>query len=139
MSQVPPKLQEIIDDFSYCVGQEKLEYLLQLAESLPALPDWLQEQSDQMEQVHECMTPVFIFAERNNGTLTFHFDVPPESPTIRGYAAVLKEGLDGSKPDVVTAVPLDFYRQMGLQEVLTGQRLNGISAILAHMQRLASE
>jgi cysteine desulfuration protein SufE len=139
MSRIPPKLQEIIDDFSYCVGQEKLEYLLQLAESLPPLPDWLQDKSDQMDQVHECMTPVFIFAERNNGSLTFHFDVPPESPTVRGYAAVLKEGLDGSPAEVVTAVPLDFYRQMGLQEVLTGQRLNGIGAILAHMQRLAGD
>jgi cysteine desulfuration protein SufE len=135
MSQIPPKLQEIIDDFNYCVGQEKLEYLLQLAESLPPLPEWLQEKSDQMEEVHECMTPVFVFAERENGAFTFHFDIPPESPTVRGYAAVLKEGLDGSSREVITAVPLDFYRQMGLQEVLTGQRLNGISAILAHMQR----
>jgi cysteine desulfuration protein SufE len=139
MNQIPPKLQDIIDDFSYCVGREKLEHLLQFAERLPPLPDWLQEQSDQMDQVHECMTPVFVFAERDNGTLTFHFDVPPESPTVRGYAAVLKEGLDGSSAAVVTAVPLDFYRQMGLHEVLTGQRLNGIGAILAHMQRLASE
>jgi cysteine desulfuration protein SufE len=135
MSEIPPKLQEIIDDFSYCVGREKLEFLLQFAEQLPPLPDWLQERSDQMEQVHECMTPVFVFAERSNGSLTFHFDIPPESPTVRGYAAVLKQGLDGSSAETVTAVPLDFYRQMGLQEVLTGQRLNGISAILAHMQQ----
>lgn len=135
MNQLPKPLQEIIENFGYCVGREKLEYLLEFAESLPPLPDWLHEKRDQMDEVHECMTPVFLFAQEENGTYTFHFDIPQEAPTVRGYAAVLKQGLDGSKGETVTAVPLDFYRQMGLQDVLTGQRLNGISAILAHMQQ----
>ena len=135
MNQLPEPLQEIIENFNYCVGREKLEYLLEFAESLPPLPDWLQEKRDQMDEVHECMTPVFLFAQEEKGSFTFYFDIPQEAPTVRGYAAVLKEGLDGSSAAVITAVPLDFYRQMGLQDVLTGQRLNGISAILAHMQQ----
>jgi len=52
---------------------------------------------------------------------------------------VLQEGLDNTTPAEVTAVPDDFYLQMGLQDVLSGQRLNGISAILAHMKTLAQE
>ena len=67
----------------------------------------------------------------------FYFDVPPESPTVRGYAALLAEGLDGLSPQEILAVPSDFYLEMGLAEVLTHQRMNGISAILAHMKRLA--
>ncbi|MEI2608355.1 MAG: hypothetical protein V9G20_06960 [Candidatus Promineifilaceae bacterium] len=33
--QLPERLQEIVADFSYCQGQEKLEYLLEYAEKLP--------------------------------------------------------------------------------------------------------
>lgn len=138
MSELPPRLQEIVDDFSYCEGQEKLEYLLEFAESLPPLPDWLADKKAEMDQVHECMTPVFIYPEKQDGRLIFHFDIPPEAPTVRGFAAVLKEGLDGTTPEVVTAVPDLFHQQMGLQQVLSGQRLNGISAILAHMKTLAN-
>jgi cysteine desulfuration protein SufE len=69
--------------------------------------------------------------------LFYHFDVPPESPTVRGFAATLQQGIDGSTPEQVQAIPIDFFLQMGLQEVLTGQRLFGISAILAHMKALA--
>jgi cysteine desulfuration protein SufE len=136
---VPPRLQEIIEDFSWCEGREKLELLLEFSENMPDLPERLASQRDTMDQVHECMTPVFVFAETDavdNG-MTFYFDVPPESPTVRGYAEILREGLQGAKPEQVIAVPNDFFREMGLQQVLTHQRMSGISAILAHMKRLA--
>jgi cysteine desulfuration protein SufE len=138
MSDLPSKLQEIVEDFSFCVGQEKLEYLLQFAERLPDLPDRLSDRRDQMDEVHECMSPVFIFAEKENGRVIYHFDIPREAPTVRGFATILKEGLDGLAPDQIQAIPNEFYLQMGLQKVLTGQRLNGIGAILAHMKTLAA-
>jgi cysteine desulfuration protein SufE len=137
MSELPQRLQELVEDFSYCQGQEKLEYLLEISESLAPLPAWLNSQGDGMDEVHECMTPVFIFAEKQDGLLFYHFDVPPEAPTVRGFAATLQQGIDGSTPEQVQAIPIDFFLQMGLQEVLTGQRLFGISAILAHMKALA--
>jgi cysteine desulfuration protein SufE len=90
-----------------------------------------------MDQVHECMTPVFVHAENNNGRLTYYFDVPPDAPTVRGYAAILSEGLRDLTPEEILQVPHDFYVQMGLQNVITAQRLNGISAMLAHMKQLA--
>ena len=137
MSELPQRLQEIVEDFAYCEGQEKLEYLLELSESLTPLPDWLEAKRESMDEVHECMTPVFIYAELENGMLHYHFDIPPESPTVRGFAATLQQGLDGATPDQVRAIPNEFYVEMGLQNVLSGQRLNGISAILAHMKALA--
>lgn len=138
MDEMPARLEEIVDDFRVCVGQEKLEYLLEFSEGLEPLPDRLIDKREGMEQVHECMTPVFIDVENRDGLLTFYFDVPPESPTVRGFAAILSEGIREVTPSEVLAVPDDFYRQMGLQQVLSGQRLNGIAAILAHMKKLAS-
>jgi cysteine desulfuration protein SufE len=136
-SSMPPRLEEIIEDFSWCEGREKLELLLEFSEKMSPLPEWLHEQRDAMEPVPECMTPVFVHAETTNGKLTFYFDVPAESPTVRGYAEILRDGVQGATPEAVLAIPNDFYMQMGLQQVLTHQRLSGISAILAHMKRLA--
>lgn len=139
MSDLPSRLQEIVDNFQEFEKQEKLEYLLELSEGLPPLPGWLQGQNESMDQVHECMTPVFVFAEQKNGRLSFHFDIPKESPTVRGYGAILQQGLEGCTPEEVLAVPDTFYLQMGLQGVLTGQRLNGLAAILSHMKTLAKQ
>jgi len=134
---LPPRLGEIIEDFNLCEGQEKLELLLEFAESLPPLPDWLQGKRDAMDHVHECMTPVFVHAEQQESGLRYYFDVPEESTTVRGYAALLREGVEDASPEAVLRIPPDFYTQMGLHRVLTPQRLNGIGAILAHMKRLA--
>lgn len=138
MSQLPPKLQEIVEDFSYCEGQEKLEYLLEFAENLPPLPEQYQNRHD-ANQVHECMSPVFIYAEHDNGGVQFFIDVPPEAPTVRGFASILYQGLNGLPPARIESVPSEFYLEMGLQQVLTGQRLNGMNAILRYMKHLASE
>ena len=138
MIKLPSRLEEIIEDFGYCEGEEKIEYLLEFADSLPELPSWLEGKQHEMDQVHECITPIFIYAEKQaDNTFIYHFDVPKESPTVRGYASIMKEGFDGTTVAEITAVPHEFYLQLGLQSVITGQRLNGISAILAHMKVLA--
>ncbi len=137
INAIPPRLSAIIEDFRLCEGQEKLDLLLEFAQQLPPLPDHLHSQRDAMDQVHECMTPVFVYAEHGPEGMYFYFDIPAESPTIRGYAALLCEGVQGTTPTEVLGIPSDFYLEMGLHKVLTPQRLNGISAILAHMKRLA--
>jgi cysteine desulfuration protein SufE len=134
---LPSRLQEIVEEFNWAEGREKLELLLEFSEKMPPLPDWLNKETN-MEQIHECMTPVFVHAEVDQGGLTYYFDVPPESPTVRGYAALLAEGLDGVPPAEVLAIPNGFYQEMGLHSVLTMQRLNGLGAILAHIKRLAA-
>jgi cysteine desulfuration protein SufE len=137
-ANLPPRLAEIVEQFNWAEGREKLELLLEFAERMPPLPDWLNKETN-MEQIHECMTPVFVHAESKNGGMHFYFDVPRESPTVRGYAAILGEGLAGVPPEEVLKIPADFYQQMGLHQVLTSRRLNGIGAILAHIKRLAGE
>jgi cysteine desulfuration protein SufE len=138
VAAVPPRLQEIVEEFGELEGQEKLELLLEYSEKMPPLPDWLNKETN-MEQVHECMTPVFVHAEQEKGGMAFYFDVPPESPTVRGYAAILGEGLHGVPPEHIITIPSDFYLQMGLHKVLSQQRLRGITAILAYLKRLARE
>ena len=135
---LPPRLAQIVEDFSWVEGRDKLELLLEYSEKMPPLPDWLNRETN-MEQIHECMTPVFVHAELEDGGMHYYFDIPPESPTVRGYAAILGEGLQGVAPEDVLKVPGNFYIEMGLHKVLTTQRLNGIGAILAYIKRLATQ
>lgn len=133
---MPPRLAAIVEEFADADGREKLDLLLEYSDRMPPVPEALRDHR-RMDQVHECASPVFVHAEVLGGVMHFTFDVPPEAPTVRGYATLIAEGLNGSTPQEVLQVPEDFYFQMGLQKVLTPQRLNGINAILAYMKRLA--
>nr|WP_290669135.1 SufE family protein [Ardenticatena sp.] len=139
-NKLPKALQEIVDDFALADRREKLDLLLQYAESLPPLPERYQGKHEELESVPECMTPVFIALETDDeGRLHYYFDIPPNSPTVRGLAAILYHGLNGATPEDVLAVPADFYYQTGLQDAISHQRLNGFAGMLAHVKRLAAK
>ena len=138
MTSIPQKLQDIIDDFAWAERQEKVEMLIQYAESLPSLPGWLQAERDKMDPVPECMTPVHVFGEKKDGGIIYHFDIPPQSPTVRGLAAILANGLNGSPAEEILSVPTDFYQEMKLDEAISQQRLAGFRGILAHMKQIAA-
>jgi cysteine desulfuration protein SufE len=139
LNSIPERLVEIIEAFEWSEGREKLELLLDYAERLPPLPEYLQKNRAAMQQVQECMTPVYVYARIEDKKLFFYFDVPPESPTVRGFASLIAEGLNGLSAEQVLQVPNDFYLKMGLQHVLTSQRMGGMAAVLSHMKRLAME
>ncbi|MFN8433158.1 MAG: SufE family protein [Anaerolineales bacterium] len=135
---LPKKLQEIVDDFASMSREEKLETLIAYAESMPDLPERFHSERDKMEAVPECMTPVFIAAEKDstNG-IVFHLDIPKQSPTVRGLASILTNGLNGCTLAEIISVPADFYLPMNLQEAVSQQRINGFIGVLAHMKQVA--
>ena len=62
----------------------------------------------------ECQTPFFLAAEVDEeGRVRIWFDCPPEPPTVRGYAGILSEGLNGATVDEVLDLPADFYMAWG--------------------------
>lgn len=135
----PETLQDIVEMFNEAAPQERLELLLEYAMSLPDLPPELQAARDQMEPVPECQTPVFLLSTIRNGKVYYNIDVPRESPTVRGFAGILYEGLNGARVEAIEATPGDLYERLGLNAVLSPQRVRGLTALLARMKRQARE
>lgn len=135
VDRCPAALQTIIHEFREVLPRERLELLLEFADSLPDLPARLQGKRDAMEQIHECQTPVFLYTELHDGGVHFYLDIPRESPTVRGYANILVEGLTGVTPAEVLATPEDVYILLGLHEAITPQRLRGLHALIVYMKR----
>ena len=131
----PPALRSIIEEFRIAEPRDRLEYLLDYSMDLPDLPDRLRGKRDSMEQVHECQTPVYLFSELENDRIHFFLDIPAESPTVRGYGAILTEGLDGASPEQVLATPEDVYILLGLHEAITPQRLRGLHSLMVYIKR----
>jgi cysteine desulfuration protein SufE len=140
---MPAALSEIIDDFAGLVGQEKLQLLLEFAENLPALPERYADHPELLEPVPECQSPVFLITEVDRDVqppvARLFFTAPPEAPTTRGFAGILREGLDGLPVDEVLSTPADFAMQLPLADVVSPLRLRGLSAMLARVKRQLAE
>jgi len=135
IDRTPPPLRAIIEDFRIMEPRERLESLLDFALSMPELPGFLHDARDQMEQVHECQTPIFVFTDIVDAGVQVYIDVPKESPTVRGYAAIVQEGLEGASPDTVLHTPDDIHYLLGLHEAISPQRLRGLHVLMAYLKR----
>lgn len=133
------RLQQLVELFASAPNDVRLQALLDYSRRLPDLPARFAEHPELMEKVPECQTPFALFVEAEDGIVHLHFSVPAESPTVRGFAGILHDALDGAPPREILDVPDDFYQRMGLQEAVSGQRLRGMGAILYRIKRRVAE
>ncbi len=136
---LPATLAGIKDDFLALDQRERLQLLLEFSQSLPELPDRYLSHPDMLEQVIECQSPVFLFVEVHDGVVRIFVTAPKESPTTRGFASILVEGLDGLTVDEVLGVPSDYPLDIGLTEAVSPLRIRGMMALLGRIQRQVRE
>jgi cysteine desulfuration protein SufE len=140
---LPAAMQEIADDFADLLAPQRLELLLEFSEGLPELPERYAGRLGEMEQVHECQSPIFLAVEVGDepadapGSRPVHlfFSAPQEAPTTRGFAGILHEGLDGLTVEQVLAVPQDAPYRFSLGEAVSPLRLRGMVGMLSRIKR----
>ncbi|HHU10914.1 MAG TPA: SufE family protein [Intrasporangiaceae bacterium] len=136
-------LAEIAADFRDAAPADRLQLLLEFSDELPDLPQRFADAPEQLEQVHECQTPLFLAVEVGTDPdltpeeqrVSLFFSAPPEAPTTRGFAGILHEGLDGLTVAEVLATSDQAPMEFGLAEVVSPLRMRGMVAMLSRIKR----
>jgi cysteine desulfuration protein SufE len=137
---LPAQLAEIRDDFLALEQPDRLQLLLEFSNELPELPERYQDHPDLFERVIECQSPVFIFVEvGDDQSVHLYATAPAESPTTRGFASILVQGLGGLSADEVLAVADDYPEMLGLTQAVSPLRIRGMTALLARTKRQIRE
>jgi cysteine desulfuration protein SufE len=137
---MPPQLLELVEEFGEVGPRDRLQLLLELSQELPDLPERYTDAAGSMEQVHECQSPLFLAVEVEppergaDRRVHLFFSAPPEAPTTRGFASILRTGLDGEPAAEILGVPDDFYIALGLGQAVSPLRLRGMQAMLARVK-----
>jgi len=135
-----PSIDSLIPRFKAADRTTRLETLLDYSRKLPPVPERLMHQATrEYHRVNECQTPVFLWVEVADGKVHIHADVPPESPTVRGFISLLARTLDGAAPADVARVPDDLLDQLGLSETLGMNRTQGLTTILYRIKRTVAD
>lgn len=132
-------IDKLIRRFQAADRDTRLEALLDASGKLPAVPDHLNAAADrEAHRVTECQTPVFLWLEREGETLRIHADVPRESPTVRGFVALLIRELDGGPLAAARDLPTDLLHLLGLDDALGMLRSQGLAAVVQRIRRSAA-
>ena len=86
-------------------------------------------------RVQECQTPVFLWVDVASGRVQLEASVPEKSPTVRGFVALLVEGVSGASPSEVLGLPDDFLPKLGLEQTLGMTRSRGFRGIVSRIKR----
>lgn len=120
----------IIEEFSmFDDWLDKYDYLISLAESLPAI-----DPSKRTERylIEGCQSRVWVSAEVVDGKMYYTAD--SDAVITKGIIALLIRVMNGRTPDEAAHIDLYFVDAIGLGENLSPTRSNGLRAMIQQMK-----
>jgi cysteine desulfuration protein SufE len=132
-------IEEIIETFQSVDAETRLDLLLDFSNQLPELPEKYVEARDVgLGRVHECLTPVFLFTEKEDDKIHLIAFVAEEAPTVKGVMAILVEAYSGKTAVEIAKAPLDIVDLLGLAGALRMNRAVGLAAVVMRVRNAAA-
>jgi len=131
------ELEKLAEDFEMLIDwDQRYQYLIELGESLPAMPASLKTENN---KVKGCMSQVWTspyFQDMENATISFYGDC--DTAIIKGVLAVLVKLCNGkTKSDILSLDIDEIFAKLHLDEHLSPNRHIGIFGIVDQMQQQA--
>jgi len=131
-------IDDLIDDFALLGDWDtRYQYLVELGEQLPPMPDALKTED---KRVKACMSKLWISAYPDPSQpdrIRFHGDC--DTAIIKGVLAVLIDIASGHSAEEIAAIDFDrLFQQLELAEHLSPNRHVGIYAIVDKLRQQAN-
>jgi cysteine desulfuration protein SufE len=125
--------QSIIDEFAlFDEWMERYEYIVELGRELTGLP---KESQTEQYRVKGCQSQVWFRASEQGGRITFEAD--SDAIIVRGLISLLLRVYSDRTPEDILATPPDFFDAIELGSHLSGNRANGLRAMVDHIHARA--
>ncbi len=117
----------IIEDFSILDNDMEMTnfYLMELGQKLPEMDISLKIEEN---QIKGCQSKVWLFAELNDGKVTFNAD--SNTAITKGLVSLLVRVFDKQTPDDILHGELYFPEKIGMNRFIGTQRSNGFLAMI---------
>ncbi len=133
-------LDEICTDLDDLEGQERLQYLMELGDTLPAFPaEWQTEAN----RVLGCMSQVWLVPQvlpaSGDGAAKLAFQGTSDAALVRGLMAILLTVYNGLTPREILAYPIEkTIERAGLGNLIGMQRSSGLRSMIRRIRDLAA-
>ena len=132
-SDITEAKQSIIDEFGLFENWvDRYEYIIELGRELKGLPENLQTEQN---RVKGCQSQVWFDAKFNEGRISFQAD--SDALIVRGLIALLLRVYSGRTAHEILDTPPDFFEKIELGSHLSGNRANGLHAMVNYIQAYA--
>ncbi len=113
-------------------GEERMAYLLSRGRKYPAL-DAVHKTPDRL--LPGCVSQLWIYPEFRDGLCFFGMDA--DALITKGIAAVVCGFYSGETPAAILAMEPDFLAEVGITQVLSPNRANGLASLRSRIKAYA--
>lgn len=135
MTDVPARLEELVEDFKFVDRHERAEMLIEFADEFEDVPERVATRPFPEENhVTRCESEAFVWAEdRDDGTQKYWFAVEnPQGLSAKAWAVIMDKTLSGQPLEEVAAVPTDVIFDLFGKELSMGKG-QGLMGMLDHV------
>ncbi|MBN2886101.1 MAG: aminotransferase class V-fold PLP-dependent enzyme, partial [Chromatiaceae bacterium] len=131
--------RELIDSFALLPDwPTRLDYLIELGEHLPAMPEALKNAAS---RINGCQSLVHLVARRRpDAPERVEFLADSDAALVRGLIALLQQLWSGQSAAAILAFDFNaFLIELGLANQLSMGRRNGLDAMVRRLRQFAAE
>ena len=114
-------------------GHDRLQYLVDKANEVEPLPDVAKIEDN---RIHGCASKLWIIggadAEQN-----MRYQVDGDAHITKGTAKLVTDIVNGEHRSAVASLTVESFEPLGIKELLTMQRQNGLGELIDRIIRIA--
>ena len=130
---ITDKIREMGENLKLLEGHDRLQYLVDKANEVEPLPDAAKTEDN---RIHGCASKLWIVggadAEQN-----MKYQVDGDAHITKGTAKVVTDIVNGEHRSAVANLTVESFEPLGIKELLTIQRQNGLGELITRIIRIA--
>ena len=129
------KIKEMGENLKLLEGHDRLHYLIDKAKEVEPLPDIVKTESN---RIHGCASKLWLIGGmKEDGTMMYQVD--GDAHISKGTAKVVTDIVNGAHRSEVANLTVENFSPLGIKELLTIQRQNGLGELIDRIIRIAHD
>lgn len=129
------KIKTLGEDLKLLQRDERLQYLVDKARQIEPIPD---EVKTEQNRIHGCASKLWLIGGmKEDGTMVYQAD--GDAFITKGTAKLVIDIVNGAERNEVANLTVESFVPLGIKELLTVQRQNGLGELINRIIRIANE
>jgi len=128
------KIKEFGNDLKMLEGHDRLQYLVDKAKEVEPLPDAVKTEEN---RIHGCASKLWIVGGADTEN-KMQYRVDGDAFITKGTAKVVTDIVNGAHRSEVANLTVENFTELGIKELLTLQRQNGLGELILRIIRIAN-
>ena len=129
------KIQEMGDNLKLLEGHDRIHYLVDKAKDIDPLPESAKTDEN---RIRGCASKLWVIGgTRKDGTMNYQVD--GDAHISKGTAKIVTDIVNGEPKNEVANLTVESFTPLGIKELLTMQRQNGLGELINRIIRIAND